>query len=212
MGGGSWSGNRLWWQGTGAQTTAALGGRAEVRERSDQGFHDGLEPRKGHCYNLFLMRNIINIRDQRGIIRPSLFHQRRESSEMTSCADKESCDPSVMGRPTSSLHVPAWLASIFLIVTAAEHLPKSGWKMSSSAGVQQTTTTFPSLWEDRGHPGPWHSLPFPYLSSYPPPHSHPGRWAWPFRARSTRSPVLARSPACHSLSISLIASCPLKVP
>lgn len=65
-GGGSWSGNRLWWQGMGAQTTAALGGRGEVRERSDQGFHDGLEPRKGHCYNLFLMRNIINIRDQRG--------------------------------------------------------------------------------------------------------------------------------------------------
>lgn len=87
---------------------------------------------------------------------------------MTSCADKESCGPSVMGRPTSSLHVLASLASIFLIIRAAEHLPKSGWKMSSSAGVQQTPTTFPSLREDRGHPGPWHSLPFPYLSSHTP--------------------------------------------
>lgn len=40
------------------------GGGGEGEEQP--GSREGLEPRKGHCYNLFLMRNIINIRDQRG--------------------------------------------------------------------------------------------------------------------------------------------------
>lgn len=53
----------LWWEGAGAQSTAAVG---EVRETKQLGFHDGLEPSKGHRYNLFLRRHIISIRDRRG--------------------------------------------------------------------------------------------------------------------------------------------------
>lgn len=48
---------------SGAQITAAA---MEMRERERTGFHDGLELRKWHCYNLLLMRNIINFRHQRG--------------------------------------------------------------------------------------------------------------------------------------------------
>lgn len=29
-------------------------------------FHNGLEPRRGHCYNWRLMRNTVSIADQRG--------------------------------------------------------------------------------------------------------------------------------------------------
>lgn len=49
-------------RGRGSDHSSGQGGEGEEQPR----FHDGLEPRKGHCYNLFLMRNIINIRDQRG--------------------------------------------------------------------------------------------------------------------------------------------------
>lgn len=50
--------------GRGRDSDYSRGGGGEGEEKP--GFYDGLEPRKGHRYNLFLMRNIINIRDQRG--------------------------------------------------------------------------------------------------------------------------------------------------
>lgn len=66
--------------GRGRGSDHSRGGGGEGEEKP--GFYDGLEPRKGHRYNLFLMRNItLGIKGE--IIGPSLLHWRRESSGMT---------------------------------------------------------------------------------------------------------------------------------
>lgn len=76
---------------TGAQTTAAGG---EEREGT-HGVQDGSEPGKRHCYNLFLMRNIINHRDQRGNNQTPSHFTREEKVQKRWVRARESDSPSV---------------------------------------------------------------------------------------------------------------------
>lgn len=83
----------LSWEVTGAQTTAA-GWRGE-EEEGTHWVQDGLEPGKRHCYNLFLMRNIINLRDQRGPNQTPSHFTREEKVQKRRVRAGESDSPSV---------------------------------------------------------------------------------------------------------------------